>query len=37
MGCMVDHFHLDKNTFSILFPKRNNMQLFLIVTVYVYM
>jgi hypothetical protein len=21
MGCMVDHIHLDKNTFSILFQK----------------
>jgi hypothetical protein len=23
MGCMVDHIHLDKNTFSILFQKGN--------------
>jgi hypothetical protein len=22
MGCMVEHIHLDKNTFSILFQKR---------------
>jgi hypothetical protein len=21
MGCMVDHIHLDKNTFNILFQK----------------
>jgi hypothetical protein len=21
MGCMVDHMHLDKNTFNILFQK----------------
>jgi hypothetical protein len=21
MGCMVDHIHLDKNTFNIFFPK----------------
>jgi hypothetical protein len=30
MGCMVDHIHLDKNAFNILFPKRNNMRFFII-------
>jgi hypothetical protein len=41
MGCMVDHIHLDKNTFNILFQKgticNSLLIIFLIVTVYIYM
>jgi hypothetical protein len=41
MGCMVDHIHLDKNTFSILFQKGKYAVLyylfFFIVTMYIYM
>jgi hypothetical protein len=41
MGCMVDHIHLDKKYIQHTLPKRNNMQLFiiilLIVIVYIYM
>jgi hypothetical protein len=40
MGCMVDHIHLDNNTFSILFLEEQHAMLyyldFLIVTVYIY-
>jgi hypothetical protein len=41
MGCMVDHIHLDKNTFNILFQKgticSSLLLILLIVTVYIYM
>jgi hypothetical protein len=41
MGCMVDHIHLDKNTFRILFQKGTTcgslLIILLIVTVYIYM
>jgi hypothetical protein len=41
MGCMVDHIHLDKKYIQHTLPKRNNMQLLLvillIVTVYIFM
>jgi hypothetical protein len=41
IGCMVDHIHLDKNTFSILFQKETICSslviILLIVTVYIYM
>jgi hypothetical protein len=41
MGCMADHIHLDKNTFSILFQKgticSSLLIILLIVTVYIYM
>jgi hypothetical protein len=30
MGCMVDHIHLDKNTFSILFQKEQYAALLII-------
>jgi hypothetical protein len=41
MGCMVDHIHLDNNTFSILFQKGticgSLLSILMIVTVYIYM
>jgi hypothetical protein len=40
MGCLVDHLHLDKNTFSILFQKgticASLLIILLIVTVYIF-
>jgi hypothetical protein len=40
MGCMIDHIHLDKNTFSILFQKGtlcgSLLFILLIATVHIY-